>query len=72
MQERRRVALVPVVVEPVVVPVPPRAVPIEVTDIGVAVGVAICMERRPCRPLYQYRLWHHNAVALHTKYLHFL
>lgn len=39
-----RVAVVPVVVEPVGVPVPPVAVPDEVTDVEVAVPVAVMYE----------------------------
>ena len=39
--QSRRVVVVPIVVKPVVVPVPPVAVPVEVTDIEVAVSVAV-------------------------------
>ena len=38
---RSRVVGVPVIVEPVVVPVPPVVVPVEVTDVEVAIGVAV-------------------------------
>ena len=38
----RRVVGVPVVVEPVVVPVPLTTVPVEITDIQLVIGVAIC------------------------------
>ena len=37
---RSRVIVVEVVVEPVVVPVPPATIPVEVTNIQVAIGVA--------------------------------
>lgn len=40
-RDRRRVVVVPLIVEPVVVPVPLLAVPIEITDIEVAIGVAV-------------------------------
>ena len=79
---RRRIVLVPVVVEPVVVPVPPVAVPIEVTDAQVAVRIAVmcgvpsvslpleaCVSRGCLRGFRGLR--HRNAPALHTKYLHF-
>ena len=39
-ERRGRVVGVPVVVEPVVVPVPPAAVPVQVLDVQVAVRVA--------------------------------
>ena len=39
--QSRGVVVVPVIVEPVVVPVPPATVPVEVTDIQVAVRVAV-------------------------------
>ena len=38
---RSRVVVVPVIVEPVVVPIPRTVVPIEVTDVEVAIGVAV-------------------------------
>jgi len=47
---RGRVVVVPVVVEPVGVPVPPVAVPVEVTDVEVAVPVAVMYEA-PSIPL---------------------
>ena len=37
----RRVVAAPVVVEPVVAPVPPVVVPVQVTDVEVAVRVAV-------------------------------
>ena len=39
--ESRRAVGIPVVVEPVVVPVPRRTVPVEVPDVQVAVGIAV-------------------------------
>ena len=47
--ESGRVTRVPVIVKPVVVPVPPVTVPIEVTDIQVAIGVPI-MYKIPSEP----------------------
>ena len=47
---RGGVVVVPVVVEPVGVPVPPVAVPVEVTDVEVAVPVAVVYEA-PSIPL---------------------
>ena len=32
---------IPIVVEPVVVPVPPAAVPVEVTNVQLAIGIAV-------------------------------
>ncbi len=45
--QRSGVVVVPVVVEPIVAPVPPVAVPIEVADVQVAIAVAVRMECRP-------------------------
>jgi hypothetical protein len=42
--QSRGVVAVPVVIEPVRVPVPSAVVPIEVTDVEVAVGVAVVYE----------------------------
>lgn len=39
-EQHRRIVGVEVIVEPVVVPVPPRTVPVEIADIEVAVRVA--------------------------------
>ena len=47
---RGRVVVVPVVVKPVVVPVPPVVVPVQVTDVEVAIGVAVAYEM-PSVPL---------------------
>ena len=61
--ESRGIVVVEVVVEPVVAPVPPVVVPIEVTDIQVAVRVAV-LYSWPSKPLpleYSeklYRIWH--------------
>lgn len=40
-ENRRRVVTVPVVVEPVVAPVPPTVVPVQITNVEVAIGVAV-------------------------------
>jgi hypothetical protein len=40
-EQSRRVVVVPIVLEPVVVPVPPLAIPVEVPDVEVATAVAI-------------------------------
>ena|GEM_PF-1549015 len=52
-ENRGRVIGIPVVVEPVVVPVPPAAVPVEVKDVAVAVWVA---------KNYIGRLPHHHSL----------
>jgi hypothetical protein len=50
-EQRRRVVVVPVVVEPVVAPVPLAIIEIEATDIEVASGIAeyieCCLRHRP-------------------------
>ena len=71
-----RVVVIPVVVEPVEVPVPPATVPVEVANVEVAVPVAVMYET-PSVPL----LIEHspsciesdilNALAYRTKYLYF-
>ena len=71
---------IPVVVEPVVVPVPNPIVEVEVANVQVAViGVAVAyrepsaqlpLEARAISGLHRIR--HHNALAFYTKYLHFL
>jgi len=48
-----RVVGVPVVVEPVVVPVPPVAVPVEVTNVEVAIGVAVLCEAPSSTPPFK-------------------
>ncbi|MBU1890365.1 hypothetical protein KJ782_02640 [Patescibacteria group bacterium] len=40
-EDTRRVVVVPVIVEPVVVPVPPVIIPVEVTDVDIAISVAV-------------------------------
>ena len=46
--ESRRVVGIPIVVDPVVVPVPRRTVPVEVPDVQVAVSVAVVyLSRHP-------------------------
>ena len=72
-------ASVILVVEPVVVPVPLRPVPVQVQDVTVAVRV----QKNHVR-YHQYHylstesvsklyfIQHHNASVPHTKYLHFL
>lgn len=37
----RRVIVVPIVVEPVVVPVPPITIPVQIPDVQVAIGIAV-------------------------------
>lgn len=51
--QRSRIVVVPIVVEPVVVPVPPVAVPVEVTNVQVAIGVAIMCEVSSVPPLVE-------------------
>ena len=46
-RESGRVVIVEVIVEPVVVPVPLVAVPIEVTDVQLAVGIAVKIYKVP-------------------------
>ena len=46
-EQSRGVVGVPVVIEPVVVPVPPIAVPVEVTNIEVAIRVAVAYKVPP-------------------------
>lgn len=43
----RRIEGVEVIVTPVVVPVPRLTIEVEVADVQVAAGVAICIECRP-------------------------
>ena len=74
---RGGVVVVPVVVEPVGVPVPPVAVPVEVTDAEVAVPVAVVYEVPPIPLLIEYspsciESGILNALAPRTKYFHFL
>jgi hypothetical protein len=52
--KRGGVVVVPVVVEPVEVPVPPVAVPDEVTDAEVAIPVAIMYEMPSTPPLIEH------------------
>lgn len=48
-QHHGNMLAVPIVVEPIVVPVPLVAVPVEVKHIAVAIRVAkYCIKRRPC------------------------
>lgn len=47
---RSGVVVVPVEAEPAAVPAPPAAVPVEITDVQVAIGVAIMCEV-PSMPL---------------------
>ena len=53
--QESRIVLIPVVVEPIVVPVPCVAIPVEITNVQVAIGVAVCMK---CR------LYHHPLNIL--------
>jgi hypothetical protein len=62
---RGRVVVIPVIVEPVVVPVPPIAVPIQVTDVEVAIGVAVLYKISSVPPPFEgfpisglNRIWH--------------
>jgi hypothetical protein len=71
------VVVVPVVVEPVGVPVPPVAVSVEVTDVEVAVPVAVMYEAPSMPLLIEYspsciESGILNALAARAKYLHFL
>ena len=73
---RGGVAVVPVIVKPVEVPVPPVAVPDEVTDVEVAVPVAVVYEAPPIPLLIEsspscIESGILNALALRTKYFHF-
>ena len=52
--QSRRVVDVPVVVEPVVVPVPPAIVPVEVTHIQVVVRVAVAYSVPSVPPPIEY------------------
>ncbi len=61
--ESSRVVVVEVIVEPVVVPVPPVVVPIEVTNIQVAVRVAVLYNLPSMPPPLEYskrlyRIWY--------------
>jgi hypothetical protein len=73
---QRRVVVIPVVVEPIEVPVPPVAVPVEVTNVEVAIPVAV-MYKTPSIPLlieYSPSCIESsilNALAYRTKYLYF-
>ena len=74
---RGGIAGVPVVVEPVVVPVPPVAAPVEVADVQEAVGVAVSYETPSKPPPLEcsrgcIAFVISNHMALHTKHLHFL
>lgn len=51
MRDRRRVLTIPVIAEPVVVPVPLLAVPVQVTDVQVAIGVAVMYRASSVTPL---------------------
>jgi hypothetical protein len=51
---RRRIAAVPVVVEPVVVPIPPVAIPVKVTDAEIAIRVAVAYREPPMSPPLEY------------------
>lgn len=73
---RRGVVVVPVVVEPVEVRVPPVAVPDEVTNVEVAVRVAVMYETPSIPPLIEcspscIEFDISNVLAYRTKYLHF-
>jgi hypothetical protein len=78
-KRRSGIVSVPVIVEPVVVPDPLVSVPIEVTDVEVAIGVAVLYRSPSISPplesfwliLRLNRIWHHNALVFCTKYLHF-
>ena len=52
--QSRRVVAVPVVVEPVDIPVPPAAVPVQIPDIQVAVRVAVAYEAPSMPPPFEY------------------
>ena len=85
MRAGRGVVVVPVVVKPVVVPLPPAIVPVEVANVEVAVRVAVAYKVPPVPPPLEYSqgciafgisssrmsYWA-NALAPYTKYLHFL
>jgi hypothetical protein len=72
---------IPVVVEPVVVRHNLAIVPVAITHVKFAIRVAEMCEAPsmslPAKeyhyPIHRlYRISHDNAIALHTKYLHFL
>jgi len=46
-RNRRRTAVIEAVLDPVVVPIPLTAVPVEVANVKVAIRVAICVECLP-------------------------
>lgn len=52
--EKRRVVRLPVIVEPVVAPVPPTVVPIQVTDVEVAIRVAVMHDVPSIAPPLEY------------------
>lgn len=51
--QSRGIVVVEVIVEPVVVPVPPVVVPVEVTDVEVAIGVAVLHKTPPIPPPFE-------------------
>lgn len=51
---RRRIVIVKVVVEPVVVPVPLVAVPVEVADHEIAVSVVVLYSAPSCPPPFEF------------------
>lgn len=53
-EDRSRVVVVPIVVEPVVVRDPPRPVPVEVTDVEIAISVAESYEIYSVSPPLDY------------------
>ena len=53
-EQSRRAVVIPVVVEPVVVPVPRPAAEVQIADIEVAVGVAALYRMPPLPPPLEY------------------
>ena len=74
-----RVVEAPIIVEPVVVQDPPVIVPVEVTDVEVAIGVAEIYKTSSLPPPLEAiaiselnRIRHDNTLMFCTKYIHFL
>ncbi len=71
-EQSRRVVAVPVVVEPVVVPIPRPVVEIQIANVKVAIGVAVTYRMPPLPPPLEYS-WGCivfgilNAIASYTK-----
>ena len=71
-ENRRGVVAVPVVIQPVVVPVPPVAVPVQITNVEVAISVAVMCSMPSAPPPFEYSnglycIWHIKCQACYTK-----